>query len=350
MEQAIYVYGLISSNEKKKFSSVERANTGEIYTIPYRDIACVVSDYPKSCFDFGTREEMAKKLVVHQAVIEKVMKEYTIIPIKFGTLLANSSEAKKVLEKGYFDFKDRLKKMDKKIELDVAALWNDLNSIIKKIGEENEEIRKFKEEIAKKPQEDNFQDRVKIGSMVKDALEKKRDDLQREMHELLKNEVTVIESKKHELMDDRMILSCAFLLDRDKESEFDQALNELNERYNETINFRCVGPLPLYSFSTYEVRKADFGAIGKARELLGLGEEVDASDIKSAYRKLVREKHPDKFQNGIDAQKKFEEIHASYKLLLSYCPNENKSLKKEDVQGTYIISIFDIGGEIRNVR
>jgi len=350
MEQAIYVYGIINSNEKKKFGSVEKASTGEIYTIPYQDIACVVSDYPKNCFDFGTREEVAKKLVVHQAAIEKVMKEYTIIPIKFGTLLENGDEVKKVLEKGYFEFKDKLKKLNEKIELDVAALWNDLNSIIKEIGDEDETVRKFKEEIAKKPPEETFQDRVKIGNMIKEALDKKKDELQREMLELLKNEVEVNEFIKHELMDDRMILSCAFLLDRDMESGFDRALNELNERYNETVNFRCVGPLPLYSFSTYEVKKADFKAIDKARELLGLGEEVDASDIKKAYRKLVREKHPDKFPNDIDAQKKFEEIQASYKLLLNYCQNENKSLKKEDVQGTYMIGIFDIEGEMQNVR
>ena len=348
MAQAIYIYGIINSNEYKKFGSIEKAKSGEVYTIPYQDIACVVSNYPKGSFDYGTRDAVAKKLVTHQSVIEKIMKEHTIIPIKFGTLLENSDEIRKLLERGYFEFKDKLKKIDRKIELDVAAVWSDLNSVIKKIAEEDEEIRNFKEEIAKKPPEDTFQARVKIGSMVKDALDKKRGEFQREMLEILKDKIKVNEFKKHDLMDDKMIFSCAFLLDKDKEGEFDVALNELNENYNDIVNFRCVGPLPLYSFSSYEVKKADYDAIEKARKLLGLSEEVDAPDIKAAYRKLVQEKHPDKFPNDIGAQREFEEIQAAYKMLLNYCRSEKKSLKKEDVQGTYMISIFDIGGEIQN--
>ena len=78
---------------------------------------------------------MAEKLVSHQTVIEKIMKEYTIIPFKFGTLLENDDEIRKVLESGYSEFKNRLEEVDKKIELDVVALWSDLNSVIKKIGE-----------------------------------------------------------------------------------------------------------------------------------------------------------------------------------------------------------------------
>ena len=345
MVQTKYIFGVINTNEEKKIGTIEKTKMSEGYTVPFQDIACVVSDYPESSFDYGTREEVAKKLISHQTVIEKVMREYTIIPIRFGTLLENSNEVKKVLEKGYFEFKNRLKELDKKIELDVVALWKDLNSAIKKIGDEDEEIRNFKEEIAKKPPQETFQDRVKIGSMIKDAIDKKKDKLQSEMLEFLKDKVKVDEAKKHELMDDRMILNCAFLLDKDKESEFDQALNELNERCNETVNFRCVGPLPPYSFATYEVKKADFDAIDKARKLLGLGEEVDASDIKAAYRRLVREKHPDKSPNDIDAPKVFEEIQTAYKMLLDYCRAEKKSLKKEDVKGTYIISVFEIGHE-----
>lgn len=348
MPQAVYLYGVINSNKKKKIGSQEKTSSGEVYTIPYQDIACVVSDYPESYFDYGVREEIAKKLVNHQAIIEKVMKEHTIIPIKFGTLLADSDEVKKALEKGYFEFKERLKELDKKIELDVVAVWNDLNSVIKKIAEEDEEIRNFKEEIAKKLPEDTFQERVKIGSMVKDALDKKRDELQREMLESLKDKVKVDESKKHELMDEKMILSCAFLLDRDKESEFDLALNELNENYKESINFRCVGPLPLYSFSAYEVKKADFESFDKARKLLELGKEVDASDIKVAYCRLVREKHPDKFPDNIDVQKKFEEIQSAYELLLDYCRNGKRCLREENVKNDYIINNFNIKDGVRS--
>jgi DnaJ-domain-containing protein 1 len=341
MAKAIYVYGVIGSHVEKRFVPGEKDYLAEVYTIPYKDIASVVSDYPKNSFDYRTREIVAKELINHQNVIENIMKEYTIIPIKFGTLLENADGIKKVLEKGYSEFKDKLEKIEKKIELDVVAVWNNLDSIIKRIGDENEEIRKFKEEIAKKSQQDTFQERIEIGNMIKDALEKEKSDLQTEMLEFLKDKAQVSEFKKHELMDDRMILNCAFLLDKDKESEFDLALNELNEKYNEKINFRCIGSLPLYSFFTYEVKKVNFENIDNAKKLLGLGEEADTPVIKASYRRLVREKHPDRFPDDMDAQKKFEDIQKAYKMLLDYCQDERKSLRKEDVECSYMINIFD---------
>lgn len=343
MTQSICVYGVINSNEKKKFTPEEKASSGAVYTIPYQDIACVVSNHQESSFDCRTREIIAKELINHQTIVEKVMKEFTIIPIKFGTTLENADEVRRILEKSYSEFTEKLEEIDNKIELDVVAVWDDLDSVIKKIGEENKEIRKFKEEIAKKSPDDTFQEKIRIGSMIKDILDKQRDALQREMLEFLYNKVKIDESKKHVLMADQMVLNCAFLLDRDRENEFDQALGELNEKYKERINFRCVGPLPLYSFFTFEVKKVDFDDIDEAKKLLGLGEEVDALEIKTSYRRLVRARHPDRVPDDIDAQQKFEEIQSAYKMLLNYCQDERMSLRRDDVEGSYIINIFDIG-------
>lgn len=343
MASPVYIYGVILDHQQKKFNLRDKTEWGEVYTISYLDVSCVAGDYQKASFDFRDREEAAEQLIRHQTVIENVMKDYTIIPFKFGSILDNSHEVKKVLEKGYHEFKKGLQEMDKKIELDVVAVWNDLDSIIKKIGRENEEISSFKQNIAKKSPQDSFQERVKIGSMIKDALDEKRHELQTEMVDILEKRTKIYGSKKHEHMNDTMILNCAFLLDKNRESEFDQALHGLNERYNGRINFRCVGPLPPYSFSTYEVKEVNFRAIDKARNLLGLGEEVDESDIKGAYRKLIQGKHPDKCSSSMEAQRLFDEIQKAHKLLLNYCRSGKKSLKKEDVEGDYIISIFDAG-------
>ncbi len=343
MTQAKYVYGVIRINGGKNLSSVKDKNLGKVHIIPYRDIACVASDYLKSSFDLKVREEVARSLVSHQKTVETIMTKYSIIPFKFGTLLENSHEIKKLLEEGYFEFNEGLKKSQGKIELDVVASWNDSNAVIRKIAGQDERIRNFREEISKKRPEDTFQDRIKIGSMIKEALDKKREELQKEMLEFLTNRVKLDKTKKHDLMDDSMILNCAFLLSKDREKEFDQALDELNDCFNEEIKFRCIGPLPLYSFTTYEVKKTDFSDIEKAMRLLGLDSEFNASNVKSAYRELIRKNHPDKFPNDFDAQKKFQEIQTAYKLLLKHSGVERKSFDKGHTKYAYAINIFDAG-------
>ena len=338
-EQGKYIYGVINSSEKKDFGRTGRDGK-EVYTIPCQDISCVVSDSDGLNLAMMEKEELGRYLVDHQAVIEEVMKEHTIIPIKFGTEVEKVDDVKKILERGYSEFRDRLKDLDGKMELDVAPYWPDLNKTIRAIGEEDEEIRTFKEEIAKKPPQDTFSDRLKIGSMISTALEKKRNQMAKEILDFLRQ--TAIDSQRHEVMDEKIILSCAFLLEKERETDFDQALDELNKRYDETVNFKCVGPLPAYSFATYEVKRIGYDQINEARNLLDLGEETTADEIKDSYRKKTLDCHPDKDPDNPALGEKFEQITKGYKLLLSFCQGEKCSFTPNEVEDFFLIETMRI--------
>jgi len=142
-------------------------------------------------------------------------------------------------------------------------------------------------------------------------------------------------------MDDKMILNCALLLDKDKENEFDQALNELNTRFNDEINFKCVGPLPPYSFSTIELKKVGYAEINEARQLLGLNEEVTIHEIKETYRQLALKFHPDNNPEDPNLKEQFEDITKAYKLLTNYCHQVAQSGKCsfKEAEGKDFISI-----------
>ena len=154
----------------------------------------------------------------------------------------------------------------------------------------------------------------------------------------------VLDLKKHQLMDDRMILNCAFLLDKDNEKDFDIALNDLNSKYEEKINFKCVGPLPPYSFSTIEVKKVSYEEIDEARKLLGLGEETTNEEIKESYHRMAGEYHPDKDPGNYALAKKFEDITKAYKMLQSFCQKGEGScsFKRPKAEDLFIIEAMKI--------
>jgi len=337
MDERVYIYGVVGTNQET--SPLENDISDGLHAVPYQDIACVVGNTSMYSFNSMPKEALGRHLVEHQTTVEKIMKDYTVIPFKFGTIVEGQDEVKKVLQSGYGEFKEKLQLMDKKIELDVVALWNDLNSAIKKIGEEDNQIKTLKEQIAKKPAEETLQDRIKIGSMIKDALDEKRGVVQSEMLDFLKEKVA--DFQKHELMDDKMIFNCAFLLDKDKEAEFDQALNELNTRFEEEINFKCVGPLPPYSFSTIELKKVAYDEINEARRLLGLNEEVTLSEIKETYRKMALKFHPDNNPEDPNLKDRFEDITKAYKLSTNYCRQiaQNGKCSFKEVEGEDFISV-----------
>jgi hypothetical protein len=334
-----YIYGIIQTNEKKKFCSIGLDDPKkEAYTVPYQGISAVISDSPIIAYDSMTKDRVVKDLFCHQWVIEKVMKNHTIIPMKFGTFAEDEEKVVEILKTGNKQFKDSLRLISNKIELEVVALWNK-ELIFKEIAEEKG-IKELKEKIATNPADPQLNDRIKLGRMVEKSLESKNLEYAEEISSALKEKA--FDFCTHDTLDNTMILNSSFLLDINREKDFDKKLNELDEKYKKKINFRCVGPLPPYSFSSIEVKKWQFENIDRARRLLGLGEEITRSEIKSAHRRLVFKYHPDKNPEGSPLDKEFNELTQAYKLLLEYCQSDQCSLRKEDVKDSILIKILKI--------
>jgi hypothetical protein len=349
-----YIYGIIETAKDEFLSPCGVAIYEEVYpdtksfgvgvyTIPYRDISAVVSDSPFVDYTTLPKDKIARYLLRHQQVIEKIMDAYTIIPMRLGTYAFNASEVIEILSKGYIRFKDVFGKIDNKIEIDVVATWNDLNSAIKEIGE-LQEIKGFKEKLMSKSAGVSVEDQMMIGSLIKNILDKEREKLASEIKDVLGK--VSIDSRAHDLMDARMILNTAYLLDKNKKYGFEGVLNELNKRYDGKINFRCVEPLPPYSFYTAEVKKMRFEELDWARKRLCLSPDKvgTKNDIEKAYKNRALVYHPDRNPDTLDSDKEFNEINKAYKLLLDYCLSaeqagqaEEYSFKEDDLAKNVII-------------
>jgi len=312
-----YIYGIIRKNEKKSFGPCGINADEEVYIISHQDISCVVSNSPIQDYSTMLKEDLGRLLVKHQTIIEKIIKDHTAIPVKFGTFVSDDDEAIEVLKRGYTQLKELLSSMDGKIEFDVAATWNDLNSVIKEIAERDKGIMEFKAEISKRPPAETLQERIKIGVMIKDALDKRKEKESSHIIDFLQKEA--VDFQKHQVMDDKMVLNCAFLLEKNKEADFDLLLKELDTEYGQKLNFRCIGPLPPYSFATCQLMRVGFNQVDEARRLLGLKENISLDEIKESYRNFAQKNHPDKAPGNGRPEEEFEKTTQAYKLLTRVC-------------------------------
>lgn len=284
----------------------------------------MVSSSPLLAYRSMRKEEIIPHLYAHQAAIEEVLRGCTVIPVKFGTTARDEEEVRTILEKGYLQLRAALEAVEGKIELDVVALWRDLDSILQEIGEE-EEIRSAKAAAesrpacavaAGRPLKVTTEERVRIGKMVKARLDRRREELVVEIVHAL--EGLAQDLCPHALLDDRMILNMAVLVERSREGEVGQALERLNGGCAERVDFRCIGPLPPYSFSTVEIRRFAAEEIERARGLLGLGERAGPLDAKAAYRRLAHQCHPDTAPVRQGAGERFEQVTQAYRMLADY--------------------------------
>jgi hypothetical protein len=330
-----YVYGVMNSNTVEVFDLAGIVGLKDIYplgkpedvvnnsivsnsayTICFQDVSAVVSDAEIINYTHISKDTLARLLLRHQEVIEKIMNKHTIIPMKLGTFADNDNEVREILTKGYRTIKDIFGRAKNCIEIDVAATFNDFDSFLQEISEE-EEIKQLKQSLLNKKEGVTVDDQMKVGVLVKKCLDKKREKYAEQIQSAL-NKIAQ-NFKVHDLMDNKMILNTAFLIDQSRQKDFEQEVEGLNNKFEEKLNFRCVGPLPPYSFYTLEVKKAQFEEVDWARKKLGLKDNfITASDIKKAHRRLALTCHPDKNPDTRGIEKKFDDMTRAYRVLLDY--------------------------------
>ena len=339
-ETGKYIYGFISSNTFFRLYIPKESNVSNgIYTISYQDISAVVKDSKVVDYTHVVKDTVARFLVEHQKVTERIMNSgFSIIPMRLGTFAQDETEVEEILNKGYSLIKEIMKRINDKIEVDVCATWSDFNSVLKEIGEEKE-IKGYKEKLIDSSKGITVDDQMKLGIMVKKGLVEKREKYAQKIEEVLK--MVSQDFKVHELMDDNMVFNGAFLIDKHDQKDFDRKLEELDIEFNPHtnwvaksvsnpigvgVNFRCICPLPPYSFYTLEIKKMQFKEIDWARKKLGLlNDFVTKDEIQKAYRISALSFHPDNNPNISGIEKEFDEVKKAHSILGEYSLSSEQS-------------------------
>lgn len=240
-EEGKYLYGIIGTNEERNFGPIGLGSQ-EVETITCRDLSAVISNA-----SMGKYVVSKENLLAHERVLEQVMKEFTVLPVRFCTVAANAEEIRRLLERRHRELKHLLRDMDGKVELGVKALWRNMDIIFQEIVDENEEIKRLKAEIPERPARQTHTQRIAIGEMVQAALEAKKE---REGEDLLRGLKRLsVDYRLNRTIGDKMLFNAAFLVDRAREKEFDDLMERLGLRYRERIKFAYVGPVPPYNFA-----------------------------------------------------------------------------------------------------
>ena len=240
-QEGFYVYGVIESRAGASFGKSSIGGVSEdVSTVHYGDIAAVVSRTPVFIFD-PTRDNA----LAHEHVIESVMKHYTIVPMAFGTVFRTAEDIKEVLKGIYPSLKDVLRQMTGKLEFGLKVTW-DRDRIIEELKREHEEIHRFHQELTRKHLQSTYFARMQLGRMIDKALAEMAANYVRDIYDGLRS--VCVASRDNKPIGDKMIMNAAFLIQKEREAEFDAAVNRIAQKFGERLNFKYTGPWPPYNF------------------------------------------------------------------------------------------------------
>ena len=240
-EEGKYVYAIIECLQPRLFGNIGIGGRGDVvYTVHQDNLAAVVSNTPMVVYD-PTRENA----MTHEAVNEAVMREFTVIPMSFGTVFRTEEDVAEFLRHTGDALRDVLHKMQDKIEFGLKVNW-DPDTVLKEVEAERDEIRLLKEEISSHKLTSTYFARMQLGRLVEQAMADKADAYVREIYEYLRNDA--VASRHNKTIGDKMILNAAFLVERGKTEQLEMRVQELARRFGGKLRFVFTGPWPPYNF------------------------------------------------------------------------------------------------------
>lgn len=319
-----YIYGIISNN-----GNVDLPTKGFFrknpYTISYNNLSAVVKDAPIKIY-----EASDGVLLSHNKVLDDIMKNHTVLPMRFGTVSRSEGEVKDLLKSAYSVLTTKLLKIRNKVEFDIEISIVNEQPIVKEILEKDKKIREFRDKLVSQGKNAQIQEKLLIGKMIADSVAKYKTEIIKDILVVLKPYCTQYKS----LAGKNVLANLAFLVIKSRQNEFEAGIYKLGEKYGDRLKFKYTGPLAPYSFVELRFVIINFNTVDTARRELRLDEQATMKEIRDAYRELAKKYHPDKNPGDGFKEEEFKKIASSYRLLSEYCrryPKNSYIFKPDEI-------------------
>lgn len=235
---AVHFYGVVSAGTSLP-STVRGRNDAPLRRIEVGDVAAIVSDV-----DAEARIRRAD-LMAHAHVLESVVEDSTVLPMRFGILVESDDEvAEQVLRPAETRLVSLLEEFNGLQQLTVKAT-HDEEAVLRFLLAERPELRELRDSAGHR---DDFAygRKLHLGQLVMEGIEAiGRADAAMLLDELtpLAHDINVEEpSQQHQ------VLQAHLLVRRSDRPRVDAAIANLSRKLPSRLRLRYVGPQPPYAF------------------------------------------------------------------------------------------------------
>jgi hypothetical protein len=231
----VHVYGIVRSRDSPAVGdpSVRR--------VSHREVAALVSDIDRD------RLLAAKVLRTHWRVLEEAAAAATVLPVRFGTVMADDSAVVgQYLEPLHDELVAGLAEMDGKVQLTLKGTYRE-EPLMAGIVARSRAIERLRREVDELPEAAAYYKRIELGQLVAAEVDATRErDTQ---HALQRLEPLAVSMRAEPQSTLSAAFNLAFLVDRGSVDAFSDAVATLRRDVRDWIDLRYVGPLPPYSFT-----------------------------------------------------------------------------------------------------
>ncbi|HEY9682959.1 MAG TPA: GvpL/GvpF family gas vesicle protein [Oculatellaceae cyanobacterium] len=241
-----YLYCIAKAAEQNNIGSIRGIADAQLQTIQHRELSVIVSQVSR-----GRQQATRSNLLRHAEVLENIMQQTQILPIRFGIVAADEEEViNTVLKANYWSFHEILERLQGKKELGLKVLWQQ-QTVLNKLLEEDTELKNLRDSLAGRSDIAAYHEKIKLGRLLEAALRQYQEALRSEILDSL-SELSE-ELRENKLLTENMILNSAFLVKSEDEEQFEERVNALGDKH-EHLTFKYTNVAPPYNFVNLTIK------------------------------------------------------------------------------------------------
>ena len=229
--------------------------SGEVYTIPYKDICTIVHNCPTEPYKSDDDETVRDWVRTHQKVLDKANEQLgTIIPLGFDTILQPKDDVtdpgqvvRAWLKENYDRLKATIDRVKDRDEYGIQISYEP-KIMSELIAKQSEEVRKIKEEMSSKSPGLAYMYKQKLEKAAGSEMERLADEYFKDFYRGIKQyaEESIVEKNKKLDKDKVMLMNLSCLVAKEKVEGLGNELERINNMEGFSVHFS--GPWPPYSF------------------------------------------------------------------------------------------------------
>jgi hypothetical protein len=234
-----YVYGLVSADTELPDGLTGLGPSGQVWKVTCENVAAIVGDVPDD-----RRLGKRRHLMAHEAVVGAVAAESTILPMRFGAVVTEGGVMTELLGPHHEYFAGVLEGLQGRTQYTLRGRY-DLEAVLPDLIQSDEGMRALQQRIRGLSEEAAHFDRIQLGELIAKALRTRRQQDAEGVLDALGPHVAARKVYDPEQDDD--VVNAAFLVERARQREFEEAVDEVGGRFP-MLRLKLHGPLAPYDF------------------------------------------------------------------------------------------------------
>jgi hypothetical protein len=238
-----YVYGIIRTNEDREFGLIGIGGA-RVYTLGYRNIAAVISDHPVTKL-----LPLRQYLAPHHQVIRTIAQQLTIVPMTFGHI-TKEDDVRRMLKKNFTAINDELIRLDNKVEMGLKIVW-DVDNIFDYFVRQDRELALARDQVFGRSLPPTQMEKIELGKIFEAKVNHERERHAERVTDILRD--CAAEVKINPPAEEKVVLHAVFLVERNKQKEFEAAIYQAANLFDGNYSFDYSGPWAPYTFVELEL-------------------------------------------------------------------------------------------------